>query len=338
MAETRVVNETTGGEKGTKTERMELLPWDVLRQDVAPHYAKGAEKYADNNWRRGFSWSLAFGALQRHAAQFWGGEDIDEETGTPHMAAVAFHALALLLFMREHRALDDRPSTVMAQDAGWADLFAFNGEQPTVDDLHVPAKEPAHMTAIRSIQPTEEAARRVVAWAGNLASPVVEPVCKTKSYADHLADWGAPVAQLDELRRLQAFEDAGKRAIEYQKENDVEEDQLARPTPPLDLDADPGPQGVPVDESLAPEESQGDVVRRVLAFTTRVIPVFRIGQRVQVTIPPGDPYAHCSGRQGVVIGWNNVDGRPHGVNPVRVRFDGQRGEISCKYNELRVVG
>lgn len=112
--EVRVINSETGGVKGRKAERMDLLPWDVLRLDVAPHYAKGAEKYEDNNWRRGYSWSLSFGAMQRHAAQFWAGEDIDGETGTPHMAAVAFHALALLLFMREQRALDDRPPLVIS--------------------------------------------------------------------------------------------------------------------------------------------------------------------------------------------------------------------------------
>jgi hypothetical protein len=44
----------------------------------------------------------------RHATQFWGGEDIDEETQLPHMAAVAFHALTILTFMEEHPEFDDR--------------------------------------------------------------------------------------------------------------------------------------------------------------------------------------------------------------------------------------
>ena len=71
-------------------------------------YGKGAEKYADHNWRRGYDWSLSFAALQRHAWQFWAGEDNDAETGLPHMASVAFHALALIEFAQTHPEFDNR--------------------------------------------------------------------------------------------------------------------------------------------------------------------------------------------------------------------------------------
>lgn len=113
--ETRVVNETTGGEKGTNPQRMELLPFDVLMRDVSPLYAAGARKYADHNYRRGYDWSLSFGALMRHATQFWSGEEVDGETGCAHMASVVFHALALLLFTVEHPELDDRPHVVLGR-------------------------------------------------------------------------------------------------------------------------------------------------------------------------------------------------------------------------------
>jgi hypothetical protein len=63
----------------------------------------------DRNWEQGYSWSLSFAALQRHAWQFWSGEDIDQETGSHHLAAVAFHALALLEYKRTHPEKDDRP-------------------------------------------------------------------------------------------------------------------------------------------------------------------------------------------------------------------------------------
>lgn len=107
LGEVRVVDPTTGGEKGTKPQRFDLLPWDALDQ-VAAHYGVGAAKYADHNWRRGYAWSLSIAALSRHLSAFVQGEDFDRETGSPHMAAVAFHALALLTFMREHPQLDDR--------------------------------------------------------------------------------------------------------------------------------------------------------------------------------------------------------------------------------------
>lgn len=97
----------TGGEKGTKPERYDLLPIQALAK-VAQLYGRGADKYAAHNWRKGYEWSKSYAALQRHATQFWGGEDNDAEMDLPHMASVAFHAFALLTFMEEQRDFDDR--------------------------------------------------------------------------------------------------------------------------------------------------------------------------------------------------------------------------------------
>jgi hypothetical protein len=106
--EVRMIDPDTGGEKGTKLARFELLPAAALWA-VAEHFGKGAEKYAARNWERGYAWSLSYGALMRHAFAYWGGEDVDPETGSPHMAAVVFHALALLTFADTHPEKDDRP-------------------------------------------------------------------------------------------------------------------------------------------------------------------------------------------------------------------------------------
>jgi len=108
--EVRITNEKTGGQKGQKLERFDLLPAGPLRE-IARHYGVGAEKYEDRNWERGYDWSLSFGALQRHLWAFWSGEDIDEETGSKHLAAAAFHVMALMQFMDQHPELDDRPKT-----------------------------------------------------------------------------------------------------------------------------------------------------------------------------------------------------------------------------------
>lgn len=106
--EVRVTNALTGGEKGSKPARYDLLPVGPLRQ-VAEHYGKGAAKYADRNWERGYDWSLSYAALQRHANAFWDGETYDPETGSHHMAAVVFHALALMEWNETHPELDNRP-------------------------------------------------------------------------------------------------------------------------------------------------------------------------------------------------------------------------------------
>lgn len=107
--EERVVNEKTGGMKGRKPQRLELVPVEPLLQ-IAEVYDFGARKYDDHNWRKGYDWSLSYGAAMRHLLAFWNGQDRDDESGLPHVAHAAFHLLALLYFMEHHRALDDRPT------------------------------------------------------------------------------------------------------------------------------------------------------------------------------------------------------------------------------------
>lgn len=108
--EIRIINETTGGEKGSKLARFDLIPVGPLTL-LAEHYGRGAQKYDANNWRRSYDWSLSYAALQRHATAWWGGEDNDPELGNSHLVAVAWHAFALLEFIQTHPELDDRFST-----------------------------------------------------------------------------------------------------------------------------------------------------------------------------------------------------------------------------------
>lgn len=102
---------STGGAKGVKPQRFDLIPVKALNT-LASMYGEGVQKYNDTpanpNWRKGYEWSKSYAALMRHVTQFWGGEDLDAESGHPHLAAVAFHAFALLTFMDEHPEFDDR--------------------------------------------------------------------------------------------------------------------------------------------------------------------------------------------------------------------------------------
>jgi len=103
------ITSSTGGQKGKKLARYDLIPVQPL-WDVAELYGYGASKYQEaRNWERGYDWSLSYAALQRHANLFWSREDNDEETGLPHLAAVAFHALALMEYARTHPEFDNRP-------------------------------------------------------------------------------------------------------------------------------------------------------------------------------------------------------------------------------------
>lgn len=107
MAEVRVKDSKTGGEKGMKDERFELIPWGAM-EEVARVYGYGANKYSAQNWRRGFAWSLSLGALFRHIALYACGYSRDRESGLHHLAHAVFHCLALITFEREGLGTDDR--------------------------------------------------------------------------------------------------------------------------------------------------------------------------------------------------------------------------------------
>ena len=107
--EVRVTDPTTGGQKGSKPQRFDLIPAEVL-WELASIYGHGSSKYADRNWEKGYKWGLSFASLMRHAWKFWWGEEIDPESGHPHMGHAMWHCAALLWFSRHRRELDDRPT------------------------------------------------------------------------------------------------------------------------------------------------------------------------------------------------------------------------------------
>ena len=97
----------TGGQKGVKLAQLGALdPLAVTRLAEAAGY--GAEKYDTHNFLRGYPYSWSFNAMIRHALAFWNGEDNDPESGLPHMAHVAWHALCLISFTTRGLGTDDR--------------------------------------------------------------------------------------------------------------------------------------------------------------------------------------------------------------------------------------
>lgn len=134
MAEIRTTS-STGGQKGTKLQRFDLIPIGPLTE-LAEHYGVGASKYAGHQWRNGYEWSKSYSALMRHLTAFWAGFDFDvcsndpdgcarfdtegkpfmairedacfNHTGSHHMAAVAWHSFCLLEFKNSFPEHDDR--------------------------------------------------------------------------------------------------------------------------------------------------------------------------------------------------------------------------------------
>jgi hypothetical protein len=111
--ETRVKNATTGGEKGSKLSQLGSAPAEALAL-LGEVYGFGAEKYERHNFRKGYAWSLSYDAMLRHIMASLRGEDYDAESGLPHMAHAAWHALTLTQFLKDKEAgrhpaeLDDR--------------------------------------------------------------------------------------------------------------------------------------------------------------------------------------------------------------------------------------
>jgi hypothetical protein len=134
VAEVRTTS-ATGGQKGTKLARYDLIPQSPLKE-VAEHFGVGALKYAGHQWRQGYEWSKSIAAKARHDAAFAAGEDYDvcsndpegcqhvdadgnefvapredacyNHTGSHHLAASAWHALVLLEFKDRFPLFDDR--------------------------------------------------------------------------------------------------------------------------------------------------------------------------------------------------------------------------------------
>jgi hypothetical protein len=166
-AETRTTS-STGGQKGVKIERYDLIPVGPLRA-LAVHFGKGARKYDDGQWRKGYEWSKTISALMRHLEAFREGLDYDvcsndpegckfvdndgnpyeptepdtcyNHTGSHHLDAVMWHSFVLREFVDTHPEHDDRHSTVLRrqQEAEQADrdMEIVFGVNPRF--IHIPA-------------------------------------------------------------------------------------------------------------------------------------------------------------------------------------------------------
>lgn len=87
--------------------RYDLIPAVPLEQ-LARVYTMGAAKYEDRGWENGLKWGRIFAAIMRHLWKFWRGEDVDQESGLPHLAHAAWGCFALMEYEVTHPELDDR--------------------------------------------------------------------------------------------------------------------------------------------------------------------------------------------------------------------------------------
>lgn len=97
----------TGSKFDGDKPRMDLLDSDFL-EEVASVLTFGAKKYAAHNWRGGIAYSRLIAAAYRHLGAINRGEDIDPESGLPHVAHLGCCVMFLSSMMRVKPELDDR--------------------------------------------------------------------------------------------------------------------------------------------------------------------------------------------------------------------------------------
>lgn len=87
--------------------QMELLD-PSFTEGVAEVLTFGAKKYASENWRNGIEFKRIIGAMHRHLAAIQRGEDIDPESGLPHVYHIGCNVQFLGWMMKNRPDLDDR--------------------------------------------------------------------------------------------------------------------------------------------------------------------------------------------------------------------------------------
>lgn len=99
--------EATGNKFDSEKPRTDLLD-PLALEGLAKVLAFGAKKYAAHNWRGGISYSRLIAAAIRHIFAIMRGEDIDHESGLPHVDHLGCCWMFLSNMMKTRPDLDDR--------------------------------------------------------------------------------------------------------------------------------------------------------------------------------------------------------------------------------------
>jgi len=87
--------------------RLDLIPPEFVEL-LGRSFMHGAKKYSDHNWRKGAEWSRYYGALLRHLNAWNAGEDIDADSGLPHLANAGACIAILAASQASGLGVDDR--------------------------------------------------------------------------------------------------------------------------------------------------------------------------------------------------------------------------------------
>lgn len=93
-----------------KKSRVDVLPPSVLLS-VGDVFAYGAGKYGERNWEQyaeDWDWCQLYASAMRHLIAWAGGEDIDPESGLPHLDHAVCNLMMLQGLIHAEKGNDDR--------------------------------------------------------------------------------------------------------------------------------------------------------------------------------------------------------------------------------------
>lgn len=86
---------------------VDQIPPQVLLE-LGRVYEMGERKYGRRNWLKGTAWHEFYGSALRHILRWQSGEDLDDESGLPHLSHAIWNLVALQHFQMNGIGTDDR--------------------------------------------------------------------------------------------------------------------------------------------------------------------------------------------------------------------------------------
>lgn len=110
MMPTRQTNSDIGVKHDAGKLRIDLITPEMINS-LAKVLGYGAHKYGERNFELGLEFNRLWGAAQRHLWSYWQGEDIDKESGLPHLWH-AFTTIGMLITLSERGFPNNRPNKI----------------------------------------------------------------------------------------------------------------------------------------------------------------------------------------------------------------------------------
>jgi hypothetical protein len=100
-------NNTEGVKHDSGKPDLSMVSWELM-EEVAKVRMFGAQKYARDNWKRGFKVTRSLAASLRHIFLFLAGQTNDPESGLSHLSHAVCGLEHAIFTMKHKPELDDR--------------------------------------------------------------------------------------------------------------------------------------------------------------------------------------------------------------------------------------